>query len=86
MTALTRRRDPHRADCWLIVHVGTIARAVGTPNATWMTRYGNLDTYGLTRTGRRKYPDSADRYNHTAASAEARRADLLPVAKREANR
>ena len=35
---LTRRRDPHRANCWLIylgdVHVGTIARAVGTPNAT----------------------------------------------------
>ena len=34
---LTRRRDPHRSDCWLIylgdVHVGTIARAVGTPNA-----------------------------------------------------
>ena len=35
---LTRRPDPHRADCWLIyfgdVHVGTVARAVGTPNAT----------------------------------------------------
>jgi integrase len=28
---------------------------------TWMTRYGNLDTYGLTRTGRWKDPDSADR-------------------------
>ena len=38
MSDLTRRPDPHRADCWLIyfgdVHVGTIARAVGTPNAT----------------------------------------------------
>ena len=36
--ALTRRCDPHRSDCWLIyfsdIHVGTIARAVGTPNAT----------------------------------------------------
>ena len=34
---LNRRRDPHRSDCWLIylgdIHVGTIARAVGTPNA-----------------------------------------------------
>jgi hypothetical protein len=32
---LTRRRDPHHKDCWLIcfgdVHVGKIARAVGNP-------------------------------------------------------
>jgi integrase len=48
---------------------------------TWMTRYGELDTYGLTRTGRWKDPDSADRYNHTIASPEAQRADLLPGAK-----
>jgi hypothetical protein len=38
MPDLTRRPDPHRADCWLIyfgdVHVGTVARAVGTLNAT----------------------------------------------------
>ena len=46
---------------------------------TWMKRYGGLDTYGLVRTGRWKDPDSADRYNHTAASAEARLADLLPT-------
>ena len=46
---------------------------------TWMTRYGELDTYGLTRTGRWIDPDSADRYNHTIASPEARRADLMPV-------
>ena len=40
---LTRRRDPHRSDCWQIylgdVHVGQIARAVGNPGAaerwTW---------------------------------------------------
>ena len=30
-----------------------------------MTRYGNLDTYGLTRTGRWKNAESADRYNRT---------------------
>jgi integrase len=48
---------------------------------TWMTRYGELDTYGLTRTGRWKDADSADRYNHTIASPEARRADRLPGAK-----
>jgi integrase len=53
---------------------------------TWMTRYGNLDTFGLTRTGRWKDPESADRYNHTIASPEARRADLMPVAKRKARR
>lgn len=46
---------------------------------TWMKRYGGLDTYGLTRTGRWKDPDSADRYNHTDASWEARQADLLPL-------
>ncbi|MBR1301238.1 tyrosine-type recombinase/integrase [Bradyrhizobium sp. AUGA SZCCT0042] len=46
---------------------------------TWMKRYGRLDTWGLTRTGRWKDPDSADRYNHTEASWEARQADLLPV-------
>jgi hypothetical protein len=37
MPVRTRRPDPHRADCWLIyygdVHVGTIARAIGNPNA-----------------------------------------------------
>jgi hypothetical protein len=44
-----------------------------------MKRFGRLDTYGLTRTGRWKDPDSADRYNHTEASWEARQADLLPV-------
>ena len=34
---LTRRRDPDRKDCWQIyaadIHVGTIARSVGNPNA-----------------------------------------------------
>ncbi len=48
---------------------------------TWMTRYGDLDTYGLVRTKRWKDPASADRYNHTTASPEARRADLMPVKK-----
>ena len=53
---------------------------------TWMKRYGNLDTYGLTRTGRWKDPDSADRYNHTAASFEARQADKMPVYPRKRRR
>jgi len=51
-----------------------------------MHRYGELDTYGLTRTGRWKDPDSPDRYKHTMASAEARRADLLPVPRQVARR
>ena len=38
-----------------------------------------LDTFGLVRTGRWKNAESADRYNHTIASPEARRADLMPV-------
>jgi integrase len=53
---------------------------------TWMTHYGELDTYGLTRTGRWKDPDSADRYRHTIASPEARRADLLPVPRKAQKR
>jgi integrase len=50
---------------------------------TWMTHYGSLDTFGLTRTGRWKDPASADRYRHTVTSPEAKRADLMPVAKRK---
>lgn len=49
---------------------------------SWMHRYGELDTHGLTRTGRWSDPDSADRYVHTGASEEARRADWLPTPKR----
>jgi integrase len=46
---------------------------------TWMHRYGNLDTFGLARTGTWADPRSADRYKHTKASEEALRADLLPA-------
>jgi integrase len=46
---------------------------------SWMHRYGGLDRHGLARTGRWADPDSADRYIHTQASEEARRADLLPM-------
>jgi integrase len=53
---------------------------------TWMTRYGELDTFGLLRTGRWKDADSADRYNHTIASREARRADLMPTKNPWSNR
>jgi integrase len=49
---------------------------------TWLKRYGKLDTFGMTRTGRWKDAESADRYNHTEASAEARTADMFPVAKK----
>ena len=47
-----------------------------------MHHYGELDTFGLVRTNRWKHPDSADRYRHTKVSEEARRADLLPVARK----
>lgn len=46
---------------------------------SWMHRFGLLDRHGLTRTGRWADADSADRYVHTQASEEARRADLLPT-------
>jgi integrase len=51
---------------------------------TWMTRYGELDAFGLVRTKRWKDPKSADRYSHTEPSAEARRANLFPVERRAA--
>jgi integrase len=46
---------------------------------TWMHNYAGLDTYGLTRIGRWKDPESAGRCRHIVASPEAQRADLLPV-------
>lgn len=46
--------------------------------ATWMRRYGGLDTRGLVGTGAWKDEKSAARYAHTVVSEEARRADLLP--------
>jgi hypothetical protein len=46
---------------------------------TWMHEFGNLDTVGLTRTGRWKDAASAERYMHTRAGTEARRADLFPT-------
>jgi integrase len=49
--------------------------------ATWMRRYGGLDTRGLVGTGAWKDAKSAARYEHVVASEEARRADMLPVDK-----
>jgi integrase len=50
--------------------------------ATWMRQHGGLDTYDLVRTDRWADPESADRYAHVVVSAQARRADLLPGAKK----
>lgn len=47
--------------------------------ATWMRRYGKLDTRGLVGTGRWRDQKSASRYEHVIASEESMRADLLPV-------
>lgn len=47
--------------------------------ATWMRRYGGLDTTGLVATGAWKDRTSAARYEHTTISEEARKAIRLPV-------
>lgn len=47
--------------------------------ATWMRRYGGLDTQGLVATGAWRDPASAHRYSHTIFSEEAKKASLLPV-------
>jgi hypothetical protein len=46
--------------------------------ATWMPRYGKLDTRGLVGTGRWKSEKSAERYNHVVIIEESRRAELWP--------
>jgi integrase len=49
--------------------------------ATWMRRYGGLDTKGLVATGAWKDRKSADRYEHVVVSEEAERAAMLPTPK-----
>jgi integrase len=49
--------------------------------ATWMRRYGGLDTTALLDTDRWKDRTSAARYEHLDTGAAARKADLLPVPK-----
>jgi len=49
--------------------------------ATWMRRYGRLDSVGLVATGAWRDAASAARYAHVVASEESRRAELLPVEK-----
>jgi len=46
---------------------------------TWMVRFGKLDNFGLTRTGRWKDARSAEVYVHTEVNAEARLAALHPT-------
>ena len=54
--------------------------------ATWMRRYGGLDTRGLVGTKRWKDLKSAARYENVVASEESRKADLLTRLKRKPNK
>lgn len=47
--------------------------------ATWMRRYGGLDSRGLIGTGRWADLKSVMRYEHVVTTEESRRADQLPV-------
>lgn len=47
--------------------------------ATWMRRYGGLDTRGLIGTGAWKDAGSVRRYEHVVATEEAMRASRLPT-------
>lgn len=47
--------------------------------ASWMRKFGGLDTTGLVSTGVWKDRGSAARYEHLNVTEEARRADSLPV-------
>lgn len=72
--------------------MGKSKKAAGLPDvtfhtcrhtwATWMRRYGKLDTKGLVGTGAWKDEKSASRYAHVVVTEEAQRADMLPALKR----
>jgi len=47
--------------------------------ATWMRRYGGLDTKGLMGTGAWKDEKSAARYQHVVVTEEMTRAERLPI-------
>jgi integrase len=47
--------------------------------ATWMRRFGRLDTRGLIGTGTWKNRKSVERYEHVEVTEEAMKANLLPV-------
>src|SRR5262249_5557621 len=51
--------------------------------ATWLRRYGGLDTKGLVATGAWADRKSADRYEHVVTSEQAQRAALLPTPERK---
>lgn len=46
--------------------------------ASWMRRFGGLDTRGLVATGAWRDRESASRYEHVVVTEEARKAELLP--------
>ena len=50
--------------------------------ATWMRRFGGLDTKVLLATGAWRDRKSADRYEHVVVSEDARKAALLPTPRR----
>ena len=58
---------------------GSISTPSATPMATWMRRYGGLDTKDLIDTGRWKSEQSAARYAHAVTGEAARKAALLPT-------
>jgi hypothetical protein len=80
MPVLTRRRDPHRPNCWRIhysdVHVGTIAKAIGNPGAaeSWQWSCG---FYPGSRPGEHRN-GSAPSFAATRAAFEAAWREYLP--------
>jgi hypothetical protein len=80
MPVLTRRRDPHRPDCWRIhfadVHVGTMAKAVGNPGAAeswqWSRGFYPGSNPGEQRNG------SAPSFEAARMAFEAAWRDYLP--------
>lgn len=49
--------------------------------ATWMRKYGKVDTRGLIATGAWNDSQAAERYQHVVVAEEAKKAALLPVEK-----
>jgi len=72
-------RQPHDLD-WVNFH--TFCHTY----ATWMRRFGGLDTKGLVGTGRWRSEQSASRYAHVVMGEDAKAADRLPSAVRRAEK
>lgn len=79
-TTLTRLLDKACAQSGVVIPDGVAFHIFRHTYGAMMRRYGGLDTSGLVATGAWKSRSAASVYEHVDVSAEARKADLMPIA------